>query len=589
MRKATIYLFTILATIALCIGCDRESVNFDNNSSTNNDGAVGYLSISTMSLTVEEDSEVYDDGTRATSSTRTTAIDDFYVILVSSDNDTVYNDTYATITSLEEPLALAPDVYSLVVTSAVNIPLTAWEIPHYKGAQEVTIVKNTTTTIESFVCSLDNIKTSVTLAADLNDLFQADSEAEQPLEVTLAIGNSELVYDRVETRAGYFAAPSESNTLEVTLSGMYNTAAADEAPNYTLIEGWKQTLSDVRAGQWRKIYIKVLNASSGNVEFEITVETWTYDEEIVVDVMSNNYLLQQEEALDDPENEITDPEAPIVTLDGQDITTPFMVTSSLFDFDAETCSKVIKNYITPQEGCTVAALTVEIASDNEALTTMITNAGFEKCRVPLIATNEASDYITIRTDATTGVVTLTTKYSGMARIYNYAGTHTVKVIATDNLGRTSYTSYTIEVITDEVEGDGPSVVWQGGYSFNERYNVSFASYPEVVIDITSTTGITSFEVEITSVTLTEEELEGMKLAKTMDLINPATDEMASALKSLGFPVGSDLMGSTYIQVDITEFMPALSILGAGHTDFKLTVGDASGVTSKTIQLNAVVD
>lgn len=587
MRNIQIYLIAILATLALCIGCDRESMTFNDSTSSTDDGAVGYLSVSAMTLTVEENSETFDDGTRAQTKAAT-SIDTYIVLLVNSDNDTVYNDTYATIMSLEEPLALSPDVYNLVVLSTLNIPVTAWETPHYKGTQEVVIVKNTTTKVDSFTCSLDNIKASVSLAADLNDLFQADADTEHPLQVKLSIDDNSLVYSREETREGYFAAPAETNTLEVVLSGMYNTAAADEAPNYTYISEWKQSLSDVRAGQWRKIYIKVLNASSGSVEFQITVETWTYDDEIVVDVMTANYLLQ-EEALDDPENEVTDPLAPVVTLDGQDIATPFMITSSLFDFDAETCSTVIKNIITPQEDCTVASLTVEVASDNASLLSMINAAGFDKYRVPLLPTNDVSDYITIRTDATTGVVTLTTKYSGMARIYNYAGTHTVKVIATDNIGRTSYTSYTIEVITDVVEGDGPSVVWQGGYSFSERYDVSLTSYPNVVIDITSATGITSFEVEITSVTLTEEELEGMKLAKTMDLINPATDDMSKALAGLGFPVGSELQGSTYVQVDITQFMPALSVLGAGHTDFKLTVGDAAGVTTKTIQVNAVVE
>lgn len=66
---------------------------------------------------------------------------------------------------------------------------------------------------------------------------------------------------------------------------------------------WSQEIQNVKAGQWRKINIKILHASDGNVQFQVTVETWVYDEKIDVDVMSSFYSYGEEEI---PDEEISD-------------------------------------------------------------------------------------------------------------------------------------------------------------------------------------------------------------------------------------------------------------------------------------------
>lgn len=45
-----------------------------------------------------------------------------------------------------------------------------------------------------------------------------------------------------------------------------------------------------------------------------------------------------------------------------------------------------------------------------------------------------------------------------------------------------------------------------------------------------------------------------------------------------------MAGKKSLTFDISSFMPMLTVLGPGNSDFKLTVIDASGSVSKTIQL-----
>ena len=102
------------------------------------------------------------------------------------------------------------------------------------------------------------------------------------------------------------------------------------------------------------------------------------------------------------------------------------------------------------------------------------------------------------------------------------------------------------------------------------------------ITVTSQTGIVGFSVDINSTTLTPEELQGLGLSTHMDLVNPGSFE--GPLTNLGFPTGSAVAGKKSLTFDISSFMPMLTVLGPGNSDFKLTVIDASGSGSKTIQL-----
>ncbi len=572
-------LIVIAASLLVYSSCVSEDVPYDNSNESQVGDNVGYLEFSKMNIVVDLEAEL------VSKADLSDAPDDYIVTIYSQKRDEiVHTSTYGEIKNLSEPLSFETGTYTINVNSADNDKLADWNSPTYGCTKDVTIVKNITTEVGELTCKLSNIKTSVTIAANLNDLFQPDNGTEEDLNVSLSLGESTLNYSRGENRYGYFKAVEESNDLTIILSGMYNTAPADQEPSYEMISNWKKVITGVKAGQWRKVGIRIENSSSGNVTFVIDVQTWVYDENIDVDIMSQSYVFEEEILGDDTEGETSDPDAPVVTLaNGHDIAEPFVISSSIFDFDAETCSDVIKSYITPAAGSTIESVDLTIDSNNKSLIAAISEAGFTESTISLLPTNTCEEYISIKSE--NGAVVATVKYDGMSSLYNYVGEHTVNVAATDSEGRTSHTSITINVVG--ADGD-VTIEWRDGYSFDERHEISATTTLPVVIDIASESGITDFIIKINSKVLTVELLDELNLATTMDLIHPATPEMEKTLSDLQFPVGEEAIeGATTLKFDITSFMPLLASLGSGETDFELWVSDATGTTIRKIMLTTV--
>ncbi len=578
----------ILATcLLLTLSCISEQTPYDNDSSTNSDTkSVGYLEFSNLSVSVSLDSEI------VSKSDDSIDTDAFIVSIYSVKlEEEFYKSTLAELEGLSEPLTLDVGLYEISIDSIDPdlAPLCDWEAPTYGCTKEVTILSQETTQVDEFVCTLSNIKTSVEFSVDLLELFQDDAVAEEPLNVAVSLGGATLDYSRTEERCGYFKAIEQSNELEIVLSGMYNISSSDEEPSYTKIDEWKQIISGVTAGQWRKISLRVENANDGNVTIEITVETWVYDQTIDVDIQTVSYSYTLvEESIYDPDSETTELNSPVVTLaNDHDIEDPFMITSSIFDFDAESCSDIIKAYITPTSGSSVASIDLTVSSTNTSLTAALEAAGFEAGAIAAWPTNAIESYSTIKEES--GVVVATVKSSTMFALYDYTGLHTVKILAIDSEGRRSYTYLTINCSKSSSavdDGNGPTVVWDG-YDFDTTYDITSTSYPSVLLNITSPGGITEFYVSIDSEVLTEADLQSMNLDTQMDLINPATDKMSDALVELGFPVEDDIEGATELVLDITEFMPMLAMLGEGATTFELVIKDDLGTTVRQIKLNSL--
>ncbi len=581
------------------ISCVSEDTPYNNQTTTPEEETtdmVGYLEFIDLNISVDILSEVV---SKADDDDTTTEIDtdnyDVSIYGVKQDS-VVYNSTLAVLEALDEPLTLSVGEYTISVNSVApdKAELCGWEYPTYGCTKDIVIVSKQTTEIDEFVCTLTNIKTSVELSADLKDLFKSEDLAddEEPLSVSISLGDSTLKYSSEESRCGYFKAVEESNELEVVLAGMYNLSTGDQAPEYTEVE-WKQTLSGVAAGQWRKVSIRVENANDGNVTFEIEVETWTYDDTIDVDIQSVIYSVAGalvEDSIYDPDNETTDPYSPIVTLQNDhDIEDTFMITGDIFDFDDESCYDNIKADITPTSGSTVESIDITISSSSSSLMAALESAGYEDGAISVWPTNNISDFVTLKESG--GVVTASVKTSTMFTLYEFPGEHSIKILAIDSEGRRSYTYLNIKC----VNGDGPSIVWRYDdesdtqYDFDTRYEITSSTTLPVILDITSANGITGFLVRINSEVLDQNTLVGMNLDTEMDLINPATDEMSGALASLGFPVGDDVEGATELVFDITSFMPLLAMLGEGETTFDLEVSDDSGTVIRQIKLDSVAE
>ena len=110
---------------------------------------------------------------------------------------------------------------------------------------------------------------------------------------------------------------------------------------------------------------------------------------------------------------------------------------------------------------------------------------------------------------------------------------------------------------------------------------------EYVVEINCQNGIQNLFVEIKSDYLTEEFLHSVGMTAKFDLANPGSYE--KALVGFKLPVGSDVVGKTYVDFNLTELIPLLSLdPDLGQHTFILTVVDAKGnEKSKTLVFQSV--
>ncbi len=581
--------FTILTTalsLLLLGSCGKDAISYDNEDNNpaieDSTSEVGYLALP-EAIYVDYSSEDFVE-TKASSSSEA---DDSYLVTITkkSDNSTAFDTTYGELKAMAE-IALMPAQYTIYVRSTDSIPLLGDEA-HFSATKEFTIVSALTTTLDDLSCTMSNIKISVSFSADLLNLFQADgTNTEENLNVDVSIGESTASYGRAESgEVNFFKAVEESNTLQLELSGMYNVAAENEADNYVMIEGWKQSITGVKAGQWRNISLNVEHSNAGTVDFTITITTWTYDEGIDVNVTSNTYQMNiSEPELDDPENYITDEGAPTVTqgADYASLDTAFYIDQNSFTLSSSlqpVCTNPLIINVEPTEGATLTDMWIEFTSDNATLTSLMEEALGEKRREYILPADGTSSYYAISEN------TFESTYEAMYQLYIYDGVHKATIMTKDSEGRASYSYLTIISSNEGIELPDtapPTIEWRGGKDLEQTYVVDPVDGLEVIIDITSETGITGFTMTINSEVLTPEELEGITLAQTMDLINPGDCE--AGLVWLGFPVGDAVKGQTELTFDISSFMPELLALGSGDSDFVLNVTDAGGTTSTTLHI-----
>lgn len=598
----TFTLVTLTAMTLMLSGCKDESVDFGGNGDGGDPQTeTGYLVMSAMSVTVADDAEVipYSNGTKAAMTRAAGSVseapDNYKVSIRNAKTGEQTNHAYADLKKTEnQRMPLTPGSYTVSAESPDYADYMAgttyadWEKPVYAGSVTKSVIKNNETTVDDLVCTLANIRTTVTLTQDLQKLFMSDADAEaagkEKLAVTLSIGDNALVFDREAAnagKAGYFKAVETANTLKILLSGQYNKAPGDATPEYVTVN-WSKEITNCKAGQWRKITINVLNANEGNVQFQITVENWVYDQKIDVDVM-RLYAFAEETI---PDEDISDEGSPVVTLDGKDIAQGYTISGSMYDETLGKWTENLKAVVTPEDGATVKSVNLVFESDNADFLAAVDAAGYKNRTVPLWPENEANAPYVVMKEASTSVLTATVKDAGMSGFYQYEGTHTAKFVTVDSKGRTSYTKLNIRVTESGSTESGPGIVWTNKsgsktYDFDTRYNHIGM---EILIGVTSQTGFTGFTVDIISENvLPASELESVGLASHLDLINPG--EFQSKLEGFGFPTGAAVSGQKTLSFDISGFMDLLSLLNKeGNCDFRLTVTDASGTNTKTIRL-----
>lgn len=610
-----------LAFLLLLSGCKNEDPGFPTTPGT--DDEVGYIVTSGLSVTVA-DNEIIStttgessptksesSGSEATHLTRSNntqsavdstttktdpptaeASDDYKVTILNTKTSETMNYTYADLKKEEnQKIPVAPGTYKISAESPDYASYMAgdyyanWDMPVYAGSVTKNVIKATETTVNDLVCSLANIRTSVSLTPDLQSLFLPDDQATEQLPaltVTLSVGENSLVYDRAAAdgeKYGYFKAVETTNTITVELKGAYNKASGDVEPEYVPVK-WTREITGCKAGQWRKISIHVTNASQGNIQFQMTVENWVYDQKIDVDV-TNLYAFGEEVI---PDEELSDANSPVVALVGHDITQGYTINQSMYNEDLGKWTENLQATITPQSDVSLRSIKLLFTSDNATLLSDLSAAGYTNNTVQIWPQNSAlTSYLLIQDES--GVVKATLKDAGMTKLFTYKGVHTVKFIAVDSKGRTSYTNLKITVSEGgSIVTEGPTATWVNdrGGQLDVPFQLDPNDLPPVELKVESKTGITDFKIEISSTNQEFAELiSTMFSTNNLDLINPGSN--AETLASLGFPTGDQVRNQTSLSFDISQFMSALAVFSGEHT-FKLQVTDANGQIAKSLIL-----
>ena len=341
--------FTVAALFAaLMVGCGSEGLENHEQEIANK----GKLSIEALTLDCRIDESDPDMGILSTRATRGSVdVTNFDCSIINEENEVVISFKYGERPT--EAIELETGDYIFKIVSG-EVPGAAWDTPVYGANKAFKIVRNETTTISEIVCSLMQIKVSVTYAADLLERL-----GKQTL-TTVSIGENSLEYAITEERAGFFLAPNASNTINLNIKGTY---AADKQ-NFKAIEMNKEVLN-VKVGQHSKIHFYIEHASNGNINVGVTIRDWVTDEIVPCNVAD---LVKEEEWTDGGnqggneggnDTPVTPTEDPSIVWDGHDISQREQITAGL-DVDLLiSASKGIKEFYVKIESASLTP--VELA------------------------------------------------------------------------------------------------------------------------------------------------------------------------------------------------------------------------------------
>lgn len=539
---------TLLAAAALfAAGCVNEDPAYKKEKPVEPAENIGYLAFAEMDLNVvydgQTDTRPDDTGDQtqrptAKSATRAEtrpAPDDFIVEIFDATDASVLLKTYGELKAeLEQtPLELPVGTYRMEVRSTDRIPDAAWERPTYGTTHEFSIRKGETETLGKITCTLTNIKVTLAWSADIVDKLDKETT-----RAKVSLGGISEEFAVGESRALYFRAAETLNTLDFLLTGRFVEGDAVR---------FSKTIQHVKAGQWRKITLVISYADKGDIKFDIRVDNFVQDEEIVVDGSQDAWEYIYEEEPD------VDPTAPAIAWPGHDLTRPVELTADMLDrpgyftFDLASPNG-IRSFV------------VAISSDNaefmQSMTGMKIPADFDLCtmnpdhpayywlheifRFPM--GDELLGKTAMQFDIT----------EQMPLLHKFDGTHTFSFTMTD--GNTLTTQARLTLVVDRSKAEEPAIVWQG-------HDLSQANVLEkgmdIAVDIEAPAGIRSLLVTIDSEAL-RPLLEATNLPILLgqfDLCTIDVDDPEAAdflHDTVGFKVGAEVQGQTATRFEISS-------------------------------------
>lgn len=313
----------MLAALVLLASCKDETPAYVEPTPDPSAPQFGYLSIGMSGLSVLIDAET-DQDSEAASPTRAGVTDpgvpqgdevavksagevpDAFKIRIEPEQggDPLFDGTYGELKKAmaaetddagnPKPAGLVAPVgkYTLLATSnttAAGKPSAVQQMPSYAAfVEDITVAKEQTSHVEEVTCKLQNIKVTVTLAADLREKLvplDVGYELGQLIEASVSYADAPEIcwkipstwdWTQTDPKPVYFPALQEggTHTLKLTFTARL---AGEEAPTTITKE-----IPGILQGQWRRIKVIPKYDTTGNVYFDVEISSFVQDEEIVV-------------------------------------------------------------------------------------------------------------------------------------------------------------------------------------------------------------------------------------------------------------------------------------------------------------------
>ena len=331
--KFTKFAVVTLFAALLMSGCDGAKVSFgdkENETPSNK----GFLSISSLAVDCRIDENDPELGLSTRQATRGSVdVANFDCSIINESGTVVKSFKYSERPT--EPIELNTGDYIFKMQSG-EVPAAAWDTPVYGTVEPFKIVRNDTTTIPELVCSLMQIKVSISYDPTLLERL-----GPQTLTI-VSVGENSLEYKLTEERAGFVLAPQVYNTISLRIWGTY---AADKK-NFKNIEMTKE-IRNVKAGQYSKVHFFLEHEAEGSVKIGVTLRDWVTDEIIpcnVADLVKEEEWIENEGGNDDNDTPATPAEDPSIVWDGHDISKRVPITGGLNVDLLVSASKGIKEF-----------------------------------------------------------------------------------------------------------------------------------------------------------------------------------------------------------------------------------------------------
>ena len=582
-----LFKFTSIAmTVALLVaGCAKDRLIINSNNGSGAMGDKGYLSVSGLTADCRIDERDVEQGT---SSTRSGAID------VNTFDCRILNDKNEEVLAFKfgerpaEQIALDAGDYLFEIKSG-EVPGAAWDSPVYGCVEPFKIVRKEVTTLEEVVCTLLNIKVTVSYSPDLLERL-----GEKTL-TTAKIGENSMEFSISEERAAFFLAPQLENTIELTVSGTY---AADKI-NFKNIEMTK-SVAGVKAGQHSKILFYVSNAEEGSIEVGVTIRDWVTDEIIPCDV--KDLITENEWKEEDDDPVVEDTADPSIVWDGYDISKRY----SLSDV------KSVDILVNSTKG--ISGFTVQIISDtltaeelaktglcdvmNLCYPTKSYDSRNPDTFIDVDQPLRDLDFVVGEDVIGKNFVKLSiTQFLGILQTVSSTGhRHSFVLTVTDAEGTITVRTLKLQTgpVTEEPAAD-PGIEWVG-YDIDKQEAITTGM--TVDLHVTASKGIKEFVVRIQSDVLTPEELAKTGLCDVLNLCypkqsydsnNPGTYiDVEQPLRDLDFAVGEDVINKNDVTLSITSFLSILQTVSGSdvknHNFIIMVTDNENNMTTKTLML-----